>query len=333
MPHRDAPLKVYRIAAPLCLCLALAAGSCERNDDTAQVGREAAQVAQAAHEAPQPAFQLVGKLQAGRLDEASGIQAGRGDVFYLHNDEGSQLFAADAKGRHLGTIDIAANNRDWEDLTRVPGPDGSLLVIGDIGDNAAVRKRVSLYFLTEPATTIAEGDSEPLTGLTATLRHRVRVTYPDGPRDAESLAYDAAGGMLLILTKRDRPPRLYGIPLDLALLKKELQADFLAEVPGFRPPTRQDILKNPGRGLWVSQPTGMDISPDGRRAAVITYRSLYLFERTENERWPEAFQRAPLEIVGPPGAHDEAVGFSLDGRSVYVASEGVHSALYRLDLP
>ena len=96
---------------------------------------------------------------------------------------------------------------------------------------------------------------------------------------------------------------------------------------------RQDILKNPGRGLWVSQPTGMDISPDGRRAAVITYRSLYLFERTENERWPEAFQRAPLEIVGPPGAHDEAVGFSLDGRSVYVASEGVHSTLYRLDLP
>jgi hypothetical protein len=326
MPHRHAPLKVNRIAAPLCLCLALATGGCERSDETAQAGREAAP-------APQPAFQPVGKLQAGRLDEASGIQAGRGGVFYLHNDEGPWLFAADAKGRHLGAIDIAANNRDWEDLTRVPGPDGSLLVIGDIGDNSGARKRVSLYFLTEPAATVAAGGSEPLTGFTATLRHRVRVTYPDGPRDAESLAYDAAGGMLLILTKRDRPPRLYGIPLDLALLKKELQADFLAEVPGFRPPTRQDILKNPSRGRWVSQPTGMDISPDGRRAAVITYRSLYLFERAEYERWPDAFQRAPVEIVGPPGTQDEAVGFSLDGRSVYVASEGTHSPLYRLDLP
>lgn len=326
MPHRRAPLKVNRIAAPLCLCLALAAGGCERNDETAQAGR-------AAGPAPQPAFQRVGKLQAGRLDEASGIQAGRGGVFYLHNDEGSQLFAADATGRHLGVMDIAANNRDWEDLTRVPGADGPLLVIGDIGDNHGVRKRVSLYFVTEPAATVAEGDSEPLAGFTATLRHRVRVTYPDGPRDAESLAYDADGGRLLILTKRDRPPRLYGIPLDLALWKKELQAEFLAEVPGFRPPTRQDILKSPSRGLWVSQPTGMDISPDGRWAAVITYRSLYLFERAAGERWPEAFLRPPLEIVGPPGTHDEAVGFSLDGRSIYVAAEGVHSPLYRLDLP
>lgn len=329
MPHRHTPLNLFRIAAPLCLCLALATGGCEHSDGMGEA-------AQASHEGPQPvfqpAFQRVGKLQAGRLDEASGIQAGRGGVFYLHNDEGSRLFVADAKGRHLGAIDIAANNRDWEDLTRVPGPDGSLLVIGDIGDNGGVRKRVSLYFLTEPVATVAEGDNEPITGFTATLRHRVRVTYPDGPRDAESLAYDAAGGMLLILTKRDRPPRLYGVPLDLALLKKNLQADFLAEVPGFRPPTRQDILKSLSRGLWVSQPTGMDISPDGRRAAVITYRSLYLFERAEHERWPEAFQRAPLEIVGPPGTHDEAVGFSLDGSSVYVAAEGAHSPLYRLDL-
>lgn len=328
MPCCHAPLNLTRIAVPLCLCLALATAGCERGDEAAQAGREAAPAL-----APQPAFQRVGKLQAGRLDEASGIQAGRGGVFYLHNDEGSRLFVADATGRHLGAIDIAASNRDWEDLTRVPGPDGNLLVIGDIGDNSGARKRVSLYFLTEPDATVAEGGSESPGGLTATLRHRVRITYPDGPRDAESLAYDAAGGMLLILTKRDQPPRLYGVPLDLALWKKELQAEFLAEVPGLRPPTRQDILKNPGRGLWVSQPTGMDISPDGRRAAVITYRSLYLFERAEHESWPEAFQRAPVEIVGPPGTQDEAVGFSLDGRSVYVASEGVHSPLYRLDLP
>jgi hypothetical protein len=112
-----------------------------------------------------------------------------------------------------------------------------------------------------------------------------------------------------------------------------LEAQFLAEVPGFRPPSRQDILRSPKRGLWISQPTGMDISADGRLAAVITYRSLYLFLRNEDENWPEAFQRQPKEFVGPPGEHDEAVAFSHDGKSIYVTTERRPAPLYRLDLP
>jgi hypothetical protein len=147
------------------------------------------------------------------------------------------------------------------------------------------------------------------------------------------MAYDAAGDRILLLTKRDHPPRLYGIPLDLAQWKHEVEAKFLGEVPGFRPPTRADILRSLRRGQWVSQPTGMDISPDGRLAAVITYRSLYLFRRDDTESWPDAMQRRPVEVVGPPGLHDEGVGFSPDGRSVFVVSEGRGSRIYRLDLP
>jgi len=94
-----------------------------------------------------------------------------------------------------------------------------------------------------------------------------------------------------------------------------------------------DLLKDPGRGLWVSQPTGMASSPDGRLAAVLTYRSLYLFHREGTESWEEAFQRQPLEYVGPPGSHDEAVSFSLDGSAVYVTTERRPAPLYRLDLP
>jgi hypothetical protein len=77
----------------------------------------------------------------------------------------------------------------------------------------------------------------------------------------------------------------------------------------------------------------MDISPDGRQAAVITYRSLYLFERVDDESWIEAFQRPPREIVGPPGSQDEAVGFSADGRAVFVTAEESPAPLYRLELP
>ena len=273
-----------------------------------------------------PAFQLAGRLEAKRLNEASGLQAGAGGVFYIHNDDGVRLFVVDATGCNLGICDVGdAKSRDWEDITRVPGPNGPLLVIGDIGDNRGRRSDLSLYFVPESATDCADN------GLR--VSHRLRFRYPDGPRDTEAMAYDPASGMLLLLTKRDRPPRLYGLPLDLALWNHELEAEFLGTVPGFRPPTRGDILRHPRRGLWVSQPTGMDISPDGRTAAVITYRSLYLFARDETESWAEAFQRQPVEYIGPPGTQDEAVAFSLDGRSIFVTTEGRPAPLYRMDLP
>ena len=218
---------------------------------------------------------------------------------------------------------VGAKNKDWEDITRVMSDEGPLLVIGDIGDNNNGRKKVRLYFVKEPASGEYQSEVEPV--------HRLKVRYEDGPRDVEAMAYDPASDMILFLSKRDKPPRLYGVPMDLALKEEALVATFLGEVPGFRPPTRMDMLKSHKRGLWVSQPTGMDISDDGRTAAVITYRSLYVFERHDNETWVEAFQRDPVEYLGPPGLHDEAVGFGHDQQSIYVTTERRPAPLYRLD--
>ena len=39
---------------------------------------------------------------------------------------------------------------DWEDMTRIPGQDGDLLVLADIGDNDARRTNVWLYLVPEP---------------------------------------------------------------------------------------------------------------------------------------------------------------------------------------
>lgn len=275
-------------------------------------------------ESNSPRFKMVGKLESKKLDEASGIQAGNNGVFYLHNDDGADIYAIDATGKNLGSMKIQdARNKDWEDITRVSSDNGPLLVIGDTGDNHGGRKKVRLYFVREPDPENYKDDLKPV--------HRLDVRYEDGPRDVESLAYDPVSDMILFLSKRDKPPRLYGIPRDLALVKDELTAEFLGEVPGFRPPTRSDILSSPKRGLWVSQPTGMDISADGTMAAVITYRSLYLFQRNGEESWAEAFQRPPVEYTGPPGLHDEAVGFSHDQKSIYVTTERRPAPIHRLD--
>lgn len=271
-------------------------------------------------------FRIVGQLESKRLDEASGIQAGVGGVFFLHNDEGDDLFAIDASGKHLGRMHVEdAKNKDWEDITRVPGENGPLLVIGDIGDKHKVRNKLKLYFLNEPAAGKYNGEVKPV--------HAVTLRLPDRRTDLEAMAYDPASEMLLFLSKPDVPPRLYGIALDQALAQDELELKFMGEVPGFRPPGKRDILTGFKRGLRVSQPTGMDISADGRLAAVITYRSLYLFQREQDENWIEAFQRKPVEFLGPPGLHEEAVTFSEDNKSIYVTTERHPAPVSRLDLP
>lgn len=270
-----------------------------------------------------PGFKIVGTLEDPRLDEASGLQAGNGGVFYVHNDEKRDVFVTDLAGRELGSFKLNdAKNKDWEDIARVPHDDSWWLVIADTGDNESKRKHVSLYFFEEPAEGEYGQDRDAL--------HQVDVRYPGGPRDVEAVSYDPSSDSILLLSKRNSPPRLYAIPLQQALASDEVEADFLAEVPGFRPPTRQDLLSNPRRGWWISQPTGMDISPDGRLAAVITYRSLYLFSREENESWADAFQRTPVEYLGPPGLHEEAVAFSLDGKAIYVTTERRPAPIYRL---
>lgn len=270
-------------------------------------------------------FKVMGTLENKRINEASGIQAGRDGTFYVHNDQKRDVFVIDETGRNLGSFKLdGSKSKDWEDITRIPNDGAPLLVIADTGDNKMKRDEVQLYFFPEPEAGEYNKDHD--------VTHRLTVTYPDGSHDVESVAYDALGRDILLLSKRDRPPRLYRLPLEKALAEQELEAEFLAEVPTLRPPTSQDLLSSPKRGQWVSQPTALDISPDGLTAAVLTYRSLYLFRRDETETWAEAFQKEPEEFLGPPGAHDEAVGFSLDGKSVYVTTERRPAPIYRLDL-
>ena len=75
-------------------------------------------------------FVVTAILESRELDEVSGIQSGEGGLFFLHNDEGSpSVYIANAHGRHLGKLTIkGAKNRDWEDITRIPGESGPLLV-------------------------------------------------------------------------------------------------------------------------------------------------------------------------------------------------------------
>ena len=253
------------------------------------------------------------------LRETSGLAVSTvdPDFLWMLNDSGfpARLHLVGRDGRPRGAVDVnGAENRDWEDLRTFRRQGRSWLVVGDIGDNGAVRDSVVLYFIAEPALP-AEGES--IGGAVEITRKQV-VRYPDGPRDCESMAVDGDG--VWLLTKRDGLPRLYLVPWD----GDQVVARFIAEaskpvVPAGAP------LRPHG-----TQPTSMDFSADGRMAAVLTYRGVFLVRRGANEGWGGAFAR-PMEWLG---AHRlgqaEALAFTPDGREILVTTEGPSPSLIRM---
>lgn len=276
-------------------------------------------------------IERTGYLKQDRLLEASGMHASRshnGD-FFVHNDEGApRLYVIDEQGSDLGSITVVpAKNKDWEDITSVPlDDDKRWLVAGDIGDNMARRKYIKLYFIEEPKPRTKKkrykGEVD--------LQHWVDLTYPDGARDCESVAYDPIGDQILLLSKRDKPARLYAIDLKTALSERNAELTFLGEISRLRPPTPADRAQFGGRVDFISQPTGMDISPDGSEAVLVTYRSVYRFKRRVDEDWLSAFQRKPMEVVGPPAVQNEAIAYSVNGQFVYVTTEKIPAPVFRI---
>lgn len=272
-------------------------------------------------------FRLAANARSPRLDEVSGLQASarHPGVLWVHNDDGApRVHAVGVDGADRGHFDIEdAVNVDWEDMTRIPGPARDLLVLADIGDNDARRAKVWLYLVPEP-----DPGPDGRFGGEAEALNWISLRYPDGPRDAESIAWDPLRGRLLILTKRDRPPRLYALDGEVAVAEREAELVYLGEVDSLRPPSAGERNVFGDRLAYVSQPTGLDISPDGGRAALITYRSLYLFERPASGDWLDGLQAEPLEILGPPRVNEEAVGFKADGTGIWVSTEGERPPLF-----
>lgn len=275
-------------------------------------------------------LEQTGWLASNKLNEASGLQASysRPGDFFVHNDEGKPvIYAVDETGADLGLVTIVpAKNKDWEDITSVPVDGGRWIVAGDIGDNWAKRKSIKLYFAEEPEP----GKDDRYAGRLE-LKHRLDLTYPDGPRDCESMSYDPVGQQILLLSKRDKPPRLYAIDLETALTQQFAELEFLGTTSALRPPTPRDQFHWGGRTDWISQPTGFDISADGKQAVVITYRSLYRYRRQENEDWLTAMQRKPDEVVGPPAVQNEAIAYSVDGKTIYVTTEKRPAPMHRIE--
>jgi len=275
---------------------------------------------------PKLAAVLIGELEDGKIREASGLaRSQRGaNVLWVINDNGARewVHAISPRGARRGEFDLKkSKNRDWEDLASFKLEGTPYLLVADIGDNEARRKTRTLYVVEEPE---AEKKGK------AKVAWDIEFRYPDGPRDAESVAVDVENGRALVLSKRDIPPVLYELPLSPAD-DKTLTAKRLGPMISLPRPSRQDVEFAPKTKDWHWQPVGMDISEDNLAAVVLTYRAVYYYERQPEQDWFDALNTRPRRVSIGNLKNAEAVAFGDDGRRVIVTGENKHSWILLID--
>ena len=253
----------------------------------------------------------MGVVNSELVAEASGIVASRQNpgVLWVHNDSGdaARVYAINAKAEFLGVCNIAgANARDWEDIAIGPGPDPNrqVLYIGDIGDNRGKYPEVIVYRVAEPKVDAAA----PFGTMTAGPADAIRLTYPDRPRDAETLLVDPLTRDLYIISKREIFSKVY-----------------LAAFP--QSTTQRTEMKRVAVLPWGFA-TGGDVSPDGRRVIVRSMFNASLWERPARVPLWRAFSDKHLSLPLMDEPQGEAICFDSQDTGYFTISEGPHPPLH-----
>jgi hypothetical protein len=281
-----------------------------RTAATAPAAQPAARVARPAICGP-VRTRVLGRVGAPEATELSGLalSASQPGVLWAHNDSGDRprLFALRTDGSLIASLDVpGAEATDWEDLATGPGGD---LLAADIGDNDAQRATVDVYRIPEPRLAAGPAATAPAT--------RLRLTYPDGAHDAETLLADRRTGELVIVTK--------------ALSGRS--GVYAARVPARGAPASA-TLRHAGElelGLGGLATAG-DVSADGRTVAVRTYTTLFAWARRPGRSLAATLTGgrpcAGQARLGAEG-QGEALALARDGRSFFTVPEGAAATLRR----
>ena len=275
---------------------------------------------------PDLAAVVIGRLEDPNIREASGLARSQrqDDLFWIINDNGAKewVHAVNPRGKRIGEFDLKkSDNVDWEDLASFSIDGTPYLLVADIGDNDAKYKTRTLYVVKEPVA--AKNEKKK-------VAWQIDFKYPDGPRDAESVAVDIENQRALVLTKRNTPPVLYEVPLQTADDKK-VTAKWLGTIRSLPPPSRQDVEFAPKTNDWHWQPVGMDISADNLAAVILTYRAVYYYTRQPGQDWFDALNTRPRRVSLGNFRNAEAIAFGNDTRMVVVTGENKHSRLLLID--
>jgi hypothetical protein len=215
------------------------------------------------------------------------------------NDGGDRLtvYVLDSACAVVDVRSAAVDPYDPEDLAL--GADDTIW-LSDTGDNLAQRTTVALLALHPDGSTAI-----------------YRLTYPDGPHDAEALLL-APDGTPFVVTKEVlgnsgvyRPSSGLVDGTTVAMTKVASLTFSLTGTPG-----------GPVGRAGQLMVTGGAVSPDGKLVALRTYTDAYVWPLTGSDV-AAALTAKPTRIALPQAPQGEAISFGADGRELVVGGEGL----------
>lgn len=263
---------------------------------------------------------VIGRIGSSEITESSGLVASRcqENILWTHNDSGDNAFiyAISKKGEKLGTWKVAgAKNKDWEDLAITKDKTGKcFLYIGDIGDNERKRSELTIYRIREPKVSAESKSSSKKNPLLTENAESISFSYPELPRDAETLLVHPQTNDIYILTKR-----LSGASevFKLGRTSDNTKTNVLEKIAELSVPALPDGFL-----------TGGEISPDGRRIVICDYFNAYEIVLPENTKnFDQIWKEKPTVIKLGNREQGEAVCYSSDGSSIFATSEKKNSPL------
>ncbi|WP_043536613.1 hypothetical protein [Saccharomonospora cyanea] len=245
---------------------------------------------------PVAAPEVVCSVDDPRLEELSGLAADT-DHVYAVSDGGTQVEVAvlDDACRVREVLTAPTDPYDVEDLALGPG---GTLWLGDTGDNRGRRETAAVHALSRDGTSVL-----------------YRLTYPDGPQDAEALVVDHAGTPYIITKNVVGSARVYR-PAEPLVSPGPTPLEEVGTV-SLRPTGTQG---GPLGAVGTVLVTGAALSADGSVVALRTYTDAYLYPVVDGDV-AAAFTRDPVRVPLPGEAQGEAIAFTPDG-TLLSASEG-----------
>ena len=222
--------------------------------------------------------------------EASGIEVSDkfGDRIYHVNDSGKQLelITTDLNGKNAKKILIEGydnSKSDNEDLSTGPCFGKSCVFIGDIGDNLEKRSESRIVVLTERKN--FPSSVSPLRVL--------RLKYPDGPHNAESLAIHPNGDIYIISKESDFKTMKYS-PSNIYRIRKKIWENSRGSLlsPELLGQIDTSVFNGGDRFFLDNIITSFDISKDGRKFLLLTYQDAYEINTDLDNMKPDSFKNA-----------------------------------------
>ncbi len=299
-------------------------GTATPADASSQDTADSADVSDAASRPCQP-FSYptkTGEIANTDVDEASGLATSwrHPGLLWTHNDSGGEprLFLIEHDGSTVAVAHLGGNatNVDWEDVAVGPceaGSSASCVYAADVGDNDRVRDEVVIYRFAEPElpqTTPAD--------ITIDDFDTLWFSYPDGPHNVETLLVHPESAAIYVVEKTsDTDPAVFGIsgePNDADHPHQAVEVGHL----------------HFGDSRYGSLVTAGDIAPNGREFTIRTYLRAFTF-CADGADFASAFGTTPVVSPILLMGQAEALGYSRDGQTIWLTSEGLSAPIYRAD--